>query len=117
MKVGVPFLPPTGFKMQSVLDHISEWTKDNLMELNELKSNYIVFSRSKEEFNTRLNLNNNPLERKSAVKILGIWLAEDLSWELNTKQICMKAFSKVPKLSKLKYAGIGRDDLILIYNF
>ena len=72
------------------------------MELNELKSNYIVFSRSKEEFNTRLQMNNKPLERKNAIKILGIWLTEDLSWDLNTKQICIKAYSRVQMLSDNK---------------
>ena len=38
-----------------------------------------------------------------------------MSWEKNTREICKKAFSRVPMLSKLKYAGIIRDDLLDIY--
>ena len=55
------------------------------------------------------------LDRKSAINILGVWVTEDSSWYMNTKQICIKAYSSVPMLSILKYAGICRDDLILIY--
>ena len=38
-----------------------------------------------------------------------------MSWERNTREICKKAFSRVPMLSKLKYAGINREDLLDIY--
>ena len=41
------FLPPRSYKMQSHLENISQWTNDNLMKLNELKCNYIIFSRTK----------------------------------------------------------------------
>ena len=38
-----------------------------------------------------------------------------MSWNKNTKEICIKAYSRVQMLTKLKYAGICRDDLLLIY--
>ena len=101
--------------MQNKLNDISEWTKQNLMLLNESKCNYIIYTRSKEEFSTRLTMNGVILQRVSAVKLLGVWLDEDMSWETNTKQICIKAFSRVSMLSKLKFAGINRSDLLTIY--
>ena len=67
--------------------------------LNEDKSNYIIFKRSKDEFSTRLSLNGFPLERVKVTKMLGIWLQEDLGWEENTKQICKKAYSRISILS------------------
>ena len=109
------FLPPQNFDMQQKLDGISKWTTDNLMQINESKSNFIIYSRSKQEFSTRLYMNNIPLQRLSVVKILGVWLDQDLSWDHNTKQICKKAFSRIQMLSKLKYAGINQNDLITIY--
>ena len=51
----------------------------------------------------------------SVIKLLGIWLEEDLSWERNTREICKKAFSRVHILSKLKFVGIKREDLLDIY--
>ena len=66
------YLPPEKYDLQKNLDKISEWTDTNLMLLNEKKSSYIVFSRSKGEFSTRLYLNNITLERKSVIRILGV---------------------------------------------
>ena len=109
------FLPTESTKMQGHLNKLSEWTKDNLMILNEEKSNYLIFSRTKTKFSTRLQLNDQPLNRLSTTKILGIWLQEDLGWTENTKQICIKAYSRVSVISKLKYAGIITEDLLIIY--
>ena len=109
------FLPTENFRMQGILNDMTDLTNDNLMKINEGKSNYIIYSRSKQEFSTRLYLNEAPLERVSVIKLLGLWLEEDMSWNENTKQICTKAFSRVRMLSQLKYAGISRDDLLTIY--
>ena len=97
------------------MDDIAEWTETNLMSLNVAKSNYMVFSRSKTNFATRLHLSDDKLDQISATKLLGVWITEDLSWEKNTKEICIKAFSRISMLTKLKYAGVSIEDLIDIY--
>ena len=53
--------------------------------VNENKSNYIINSRTEQEFSTRLQLNGIILERLSVTKMLGVWLQEDLGWEENKK--------------------------------
>ena len=68
VKDDLPFLPPENHKMQSVLNELSEWTNENLMQLNEDKSNYIIFTRTKQDFNTRLNLNSKILEKTNSNK-------------------------------------------------
>ena len=55
------------------------------------------------------------LKRVTVIKILGIWLQDDMGWEKNTKEICKKAYSRIPLLTKLKYAGICTEDLLTIY--
>ena len=109
------FLSPSEYNMQDNLNYISEWTSQNLMLLNEKKSAYIVFSRTKSEFSTRLTLNGTLLERQTVFKILGLWLQEDLKWDFNTRQICKKAYSRMYILNKLKFAGIHESDLIIIF--
>ena len=37
---------------------------------------------------------NNNLQRVHSVKLLGVWLTDSLDWELNTKEICKKAYMK-----------------------
>jgi hypothetical protein len=109
------FLPPSNCQTQSQLDEITEWTRQNLMKLNEAKSNYMIFKRTKSNFVTRLNLNGTVLDQLSTAKLLGIWITEDLSWAKNTQEICKKAYSRMSMLSKLKYVGTSTEDLVDIY--
>ena len=47
--------------------------------------------------------------------MLGLWISEDLSWTRNCQEICKKGFSRLSMITKLKYVGVGRDDLLNIY--
>ena len=38
-----------------------------------------------------------------------------MSWDLNTREVCRKAYMRTSMLSKLKYVGTKREDLLLIY--
>ena len=75
----------------------------------------MIFTRAREDFSTRLTLNNCKLEQKSLSKILGVWISEDLSWDKNTQEMCQKAFSRISMLTKLRYVGVNTEDLIEIY--
>ena len=109
------YLPPESFSTQSTLNSVASWTQDNLMKINEKKSNYMVFSRSQEKFATRLHMNGVLLEKVPATKLLGVWVTEDLSWSRNCSEICKKAYSRLTMLTKLKYVGTKTEDLIDIY--
>ena len=111
------FLPPHSFQMQENLNLISRWTQTNLMKINTRKSNYIMFTRtSNQNFQTRLTMNGEKIDRQEYVKILGVWLSEDIGdWGKNTTEVCKKAFTRMGMLSKLKYVGVPIEDLIEIY--
>ena len=72
-------------------------------------------SRSEFKFATRLHINNVNLEKLPVVKILGIWLSEDVTWTRNCKEITIKAYSRLSMLTKLRYVGVSRADLLNIY--
>ena len=57
------FLPSSEYSTQSYLNNISQWTSDNLMQLNESKSSYMIFTRMEQEFRSRLTLNNIKLDQ------------------------------------------------------
>ena len=109
------FLPPSSYCTQDNLNSISDWTDENLMQLNEAKCNYMIFTRTKTDFATRLTLNDIHLERTKVSKLLGVWISEDMSWSRNCKEICKKSFSRLSMITKLKYAGVSKEDLIDIY--
>jgi hypothetical protein len=109
------YLPPDTNPTQDTLNFVSNWTQENLMKLNEAKCNYMVFSRSDTKFATRLTINNTNIEKISVTKLLGIWISEDLTWSKNCQEICIKAYSRLSMLTKLKYVGVRIEDLIDIY--
>ena len=110
------FLKPQDTQVQGHLDSVQNWTEMNLMKINSSKSNYMIMSRSKENFVTRLTLNNEKIYRKCINKIIGVWLTEDVgNWDKNTTEICKKAYGRISMLTKLKYAGVSIEDLIELY--
>ena len=110
------FLPGNSTLTQVNLDNIARWTSQNKMLLNPNKCSYMVFSRSKEQFVTRLTVNSNKIEQKHVAKILGCWIDEDAGkWVTNTKELCKSAYARMSMLSKLKYVGVSTEDLIEIY--
>ena len=109
------FLPPESYPTQNTLDSISNWTSENLMQLNEKKCNYMIFTRRETKFARRLNVNNIILDRVPVTVLLDVWLDEDLSFTRNCEEICIKAYSRVSMLTKLKYVGVSMEDLIDIY--
>ena len=110
------FLPPGHTHTQSQSDAISQWTDTNLAKLNASKSNYIIYTRMKEDFAARITLNGTYLERQSVIKILGVWISDKPGcWEKNTKEIIKTTYSKLSILTKLKHAGMQIEDLIQIY--
>ena len=72
-------------------------------------------NQSQEQFATRLTLNDVNLERMGVSKILGLWISEDMSWYRNTREMCLKAYARMSLITKLKYVGVKRDDLIDVY--
>ena len=110
--IDMKFLPAASYNSQDHLNYISGWTNENLMKLNEAKCNFMVFSRTKEEFTTRLSINDVTIDRKQVSKLLGVWISEDMSWSKNCQEICRKAYSRLSMITKLKYLGVSKDDLV-----
>ena len=91
------FLPGSSTLTQTNLDNIAKWTFDNKMLLNPDKCSYMLFSRSKEQFITRLTVNSNKIDQKHVAKILGCWVDEDAGkWVTNTSP-CKCASWPIPE--------------------
>ena len=75
ISIGQSFLPADSYSTQDHLNFVANWSDEHLVKLNEEKCNYMVFTRSREDFSTRLTVNNCTLEKKSLSKILGIWIS------------------------------------------
>ena len=85
------------------------------MKLNENKCNYMIFTRSKEPFTTRLFVNQESLENAPVMQLLGVWISDDLSWDKNCQEICKRAYARLSLITKLKYVGVSTNHLLDIY--
>ena len=83
--------------------------------MNKSKTNYLIFSRAREDFASRLTVDSTHIDRKRETKLLGVWLEESGKWEKNTKEILKRAYARVSMLTKLKYAGVNTEDLLHNY--
>ena len=110
------FLDSAHTQMQSHLDQLSVWSDTNLTKLNPDKCSYMILSRAKADFVTRLCVGGAKIDQKSATKILGCWIDEDVGkWATNTQELIKSAYSRISMLTKLKYTGVQVRDLIEIY--
>ena len=109
------FIPSSSYATQSYLDNICKWTAENLMKLNSDKSNYMIFSRTRQDFATRLKLNDIKLDQVHEARLLGVIIQDNLKWDLNTADICKRAYARISMITKLKYVGVSEDDLIDVY--
>ena len=58
------FLPSENIQSQNNMDNISNWTNQNLMQLNERKSKVMIFNFTRNyQFSTRIKLNDSLLEQ------------------------------------------------------
>ena len=109
------FLPPDSINSQSINDSVATWTRTNLMKLNENKSKYMVLTKSKDRFATRLSVNNQTIDKTNEMVHLGVWISEDLTWNKHISELCKRAYPRVKILTRLKYVGTSEDDLIELY--
>ena len=82
------------------------------MKINENKTKAMVFNFSKNnQFTTRLQVNNQPIEVIEHTKLLGTIVSNDLKWDLNIKNIVSKANARMQLLRKVAEFGAPIEDL------
>ena len=73
------------------LKKIGEWFKANKLSLNNRKTKYTLFHKKSSKDNLPLKLAalkiDNNIERKTAIKFLGVMLDENMSWEEHIRTV------------------------------
>ena len=77
---------------QADINVIHDWFNSNQLTANAAKTKSMVITTKKNPFpDMTLYLNNQPIERVSSAKFLGIWISDNLSWNLQVDHICKRA--------------------------
>ena len=105
--------------ISNIQDSALKWSKDNDMRINSSKTKEMVISFNKRyDFNSSLPnicIDNEQIERVDQVKILGVTVSNDLSWNIHIDNIIAKASKRMYMLYQLKRSGINQNDLLTIY--
>ena len=108
----------SGEKLQSQkwLDEINKWTIKNKMQINEKKTKSMIFNfTSNYQFSTRLKLNNQLIETINDTCLLGTIIQDNLSWDLNTKELVRRANMRMELLRRVAVFCSDIEDLKVIY--
>ena len=103
-------------KSQQQLSDINIWTGKMKMQLNEKKTKNIIFNFSrKNQFTTKLSVNQKNIEVVNEVKLLGTKITNDLKWSKNTREIVRKAYARMQLLHRASGFTSNVPDLRSIY--
>jgi hypothetical protein len=89
--------------LQKIMDNLKIFANERQMVINCDKSVVMKFSKSRtKSFPSEIKVDNEYLEVKQKMRILGIILTSDLRWEANTEHICKKALKNMWVLRRMK---------------
>ena len=110
------FLNPDSLQSQNHLNYISNWTEEQQMKLNKVKSNVMTFNFTHDhKFSTRLTLEGDNLQTISKTKLLGTVISDDLKWDDNTKLLVKRANSRMQVLNIISGFNPPIGDMKQIY--
>ena len=102
--------------MNANLKIMGDWYKANLLSLNILKTNYMLFTfkQDNEVPNLQIDIDDMPIERKEWVKFLGLDIDQKLKWDKHTETVKHKLSKCLYAINKAKYI-LPKYHLRLLY--
>ena len=105
-------------KLESDIDYLNTWFKENGLLLNEKKCQFMIV----ESLNSRLesyklNINNKEIEEVKLVKLLGITFDNNMAMSEHIRSLCKKAGAKISALARISPFLNERKRIILMKSF
>lgn len=101
--------------MDFVLNELIHWSSNNRMIINSIKTKEMILGNYRNNHLNNLCVDDVVIESVSVFKLLGVHIAHDLRWDVNTDAIFKKASSRLYFLRLLKRAGLSPNDLRYFY--
>ena len=104
-------------RIQESANIVDQWTRDNDMRINTSKTYELLidFRNSSNLAIPHITLDGSLIKRTESVKILGVSVSANLTWNVHVDYIISKASRRVYMLYQLTRAGINQSDLLRIY--
>ena len=110
-------LPPENNPLQYILHQAETFMNENKMVINKKKTQVIMFSRSRTlDFPPELTFSDGTLlSSVSEMKLLGVYITDDLKWKRNTEFIVSKARQKIWMIRRLIPFKLTSHELFDVY--
>ena len=92
-----------------------DWSKNNLMNVNWLKTKEMILGPMSGQAIPQLTLDGKDIERVYVYKLLGLHIEDSLKWNCHVDSICSKASSRLHFLNVLKRSNVSPTDLLHFY--
>lgn len=102
----------------SEMNKIEQWLQCNKLTLNASKSKYMLFGTTARINSTQdlhIQVKGTDIKRTSAIKYLGLWLDENLTWSTYIDKLCKNVSRRLSLLSRVR-RFIDIKTLNLLYN-
>ena len=110
-------LDPHNNQLQEDLDNLKTFTDENLMVINQKKTNIMKFNfRKSLDFPPIFSFENGPsLEIVNQTKLVGIIISDDLKWSAHVEYMVKRANKKIWLLRRMKILKLDTDILLDFY--
>ena len=109
-------LPVESSHVFQQLRKTEEYARVNEMKINKKKTKLMLFNPCTAiDFMPEITLDGQQLEVVEEMRLLGLIIRSDLSWQSNTENMVSKANKKLWMLKRLQFLGADRSDLLDIY--
>lgn len=99
------------------LEQVKEWMNQNFLQLNEEKTEVIVFGNKEKRVAVSKHLESLALETKDQVRNLGVLIDSDLTFNNHIKSVTKSAFYQLKNISRIKGFMSQTDQEKLIHAF
>ena len=101
---------------QAVANRLIDCSRENRVQLNanKFKELRISFAKEQRVFDPVI-IKGKEVELVTSTKLLGLTIANDLTWNDHVTEITKKASKRLYFLTQLKRAGVPKQDLALFY--
>ena len=93
-------------KINTDLESLSHWLRNNLLTLNNDKTKFMIFSNKKQTQshpNVTITVQSKKIEREGSIQYLGINLSEDFSWHEHMDNLIKKVNKRIGVLRRIKH--------------
>ena len=101
---------------QAIANRLIDWSRENRVQLNanKFKELRLSFAKVQRVFDPVI-IEGKEVELVTSTKLLGLTIANDLTWNDHVTEITKKASKRLYFLTQLKSAGVPKQDLALFY--